>query len=59
MNEKLKSCPFCGGKGELCKCYGAVAQRDFYLVMCEKCRARTDIADTPQKAIDLWQSNRR
>ena len=53
--SKLKDCPFCGGKGELCECCGFDSGRKYYLVQCVKCEARTVMKDTPGQARDLWE----
>ena len=53
----IKRCPFCGGNGELCECYGFDSKKTYYLVQCMKCDARTVIKETPEQVKELW--NRR
>lgn len=58
MNDKLKPCPFCGGKAILSGSH-TVADETFELrfVFCESCCTETRLYSTKQKAIDAW--NRR
>lgn len=56
MSElKLKPCPFCGGELEMSS-YCNFGDW-FYFAMCPKCRAKSDVFDTPEKAAAAW--NRR
>ena len=52
-NEKLKPCPFCGGKAKLLADHGNIK----FWVCCKKCIADTLIYDSKQEAIESW--NRR
>lgn len=52
MDEiKLKPCPFCGGKADICKFPGCGAT-----IFCSDCQVSTPILDMPV-AIQVW--NRR
>ena len=62
MEEKLKPCPFCGGKAEYhceehdwsdCGYLSTAKYYDAY-VECENCGARTEIFDTKEEAISAW-----
>lgn len=53
MREKLKPCPFCGGKAELWK--GRL--NDGYAIRCSMCKSRTKIYDNQEYASIAW--NRR
>ena len=55
MMNDLKSCPFCGGKGELCECYGIDSKKTYYLVQCVKCEARTAMRGNPGQVQELWE----
>ena len=62
MNDKLKSCPFCGEETQL---LSDVATFDVNkaedvrvcFVVCQKCQTREPTAATPKDAIKAW--NRR
>jgi Lar family restriction alleviation protein len=48
--EKLKPCPFCGGKGSM-----FIGQfGTFYYVSCESCKAQTTEYTTRAEAIEAW-----
>lgn len=47
---KLKKCPFCGNKAELVD----AGEIRMISVFCTKCGASTEIVDTKDKAIKLW-----
>ena len=49
MDNKLKPCPFCGGEARL-------IGHSPYSITCCKCRTTTVICDTPEKAINAWNS---
>lgn len=49
MNEKLKSCPFCGGRAEL---FGNEDSKGFY-VKCLHCEA-VDVFHSLEEAIAAW-----
>lgn len=53
MTEKLKPCPFCGGKAEACQTYDGF----FWKVMCCGCGNCTLKYVNKEQAIDTW--NRR
>ena len=57
MNDKLKPCPFCGGKAILSESH-TVAGETFELcfVFCESCCAETSLHNTKQDAIEAWNS---
>lgn len=50
MSDKLKPCPFCGGKAEF-------FEDEFfcrYSVICTECGAKTTVYCVKQDAIDAW-----
>ena len=47
MPEKLKPCPFCGGRGEAVVC---LSRRNWHFIVCLKCGCRT--AQYP-KSLDI------
>ena len=47
MSEKIKKCPFCGGKGEL------IQEYDDWYVYCIVCDCEM-IRTTKKKAIKMW-----
>ena len=53
MTEKLKKCPFCGGKA---KWEEIGAQPDIFCVKCQKCWAKSIFVYHDQKtlAIEAW-----
>ena len=53
MAEKLKPCPFCGEREELC----LLPDKHFYSVNCKVCGTLGPIGETEDIAIELW--NRR
>ena len=53
MAEKLKPCPFCGEREELC----LLPDKHFYSVNCEVCGTLGPIGETEDIAVELW--NRR
>jgi len=60
IEPELKPCPFCedGGDPRYWKHQGAVNDcGESYCVRCWACRARTDSAETKERAAELW--NRR
>ncbi len=54
MNEKLKPCPFCGGKAELDEDYDS---GNIFWVFCTRCGISTDTDYVSKEAIKAW--NRR
>ena len=52
MSDKLKPCPFCGGKAIIDGCDDTL-----WSVICKKCAASIDYNETKQEAIEAW--NRR
>ena len=54
MENKLKHCPFCGGKGSL---ESICILETEYSVQCESCGASGVYADKKKEAIEVW--NRR
>lgn len=56
--QKLKPCPFCGGKGRLCSISISCGLSPFHwIVICEKCECRTTINVSDHDAVNAW--NRR
>ncbi len=53
MTEKLKPCPFCGGKARV-KCS---IKEDLWGVACYKCECCTKVFFSEEEAIEAW--NRR
>ena len=53
MSDKLKPCPFCGGKAILSE----DKRTDVYSVFCNECYTETSLQCTEQEAIEAW--NRR
>lgn len=52
MSNKLKPCPFCGGKAEF-------SEDEFfcrYSVVCTECGAETNTYGVEQNAIDAWNN---
>ena len=60
MKDKLKPCPFCGGKAKLAKQTVSMwfLQFDSYYVVCDNCGARSriavEVAEEKDKAIEAW-----
>lgn len=52
MSDKLKPCPFCGGKAIIDGCDDTL-----WITICKKCNASIGYKETKQDAIDAW--NRR
>lgn len=50
MSDKLKSCPFCGGKAILSE----DKRYDVHSVFCNECYIETSPQNTEQEAIDAW-----
>lgn len=52
-DQKLKKCPFCGGKARVTgsESLGTV---NYYYVYCMECNARTDDCAGRQSAIEAW-----
>ena len=54
--DKLKPCPFCGGKGEMCKsteCAGHGDCYDVFYIQCRCCKAATQkISDRDADGIE-------
>lgn len=48
-NNRLKSCPFCGGEAELYQTYNGC-----YQVECHKCGARSCIEKKKENVISKW-----
>lgn len=46
--QALKCCPFCGSKAKLVNYSG------IHYVRCQNCLASSDITDTEEKAVQLW-----
>ena len=62
MSEKLKPCPFCGGRGKLRRWHGFMFfvflhGRTYYSVRCNSCDCETVSSTDRQFVIDRW--NRR
>ncbi len=60
MPEKLKPCPFCGGKVKIDSGFNIDFNNrahKFYYAICLSCGARGSDADRKTEAIELW--NRR
>ena len=59
MAEKLKPCPFCGGKAKLVNidASGEQGEENPIVVHCTQCFAKTDWFGREWEAIDAW--NRR
>ena len=61
MKEKLKPCPFCGGKAELYKVEWKMDKRGVpsrpYWIFCTECNIATPSVGTKRAAIKRW--NRR
>lgn len=53
MNDKLKPCPFCGGKATIDGCDDTP-----WSVICEKCNASIDFKETECEAIDAWNTRK-
>ena len=49
MSDKLKPCPFCGGKAIVSGCDDTL-----WSVICKKCAASIDYNETKQEAIESW-----
>ncbi len=47
--EKLKSCPFCGGKASM-----YIAYDDGYYVCCDECGCGLPVYNTEEEAIKIW-----
>lgn len=53
LNEiKLKSCPFCGGQGNIMIPTGRYLT--FYVIMCEECQCRTNEFPDKEMAVEAW-----
>lgn len=50
VDEKLKACPFCGGKAGLYEDFTGM-----WLVQCDSCGVRTLFVRSPKKAIANWE----
>lgn len=55
MNEKLKPCPFCGGKAKLVETY---VEKGIwvYSVDCSNCKTRQQVSKTEEEAINAWNT---
>lgn len=51
MSDKLKPCPFCGGKAIIDGCDDTL-----WIVICKECNASIGYKETEQEAIDAWNS---
>ena len=56
MQNKLKPCPFCGGKAYKKRNWDFDGN-DIYGIHCENCNAQTEYRCSEQEAIEAW--NRR
>ena len=54
--EKLKSCPFCGGEASVYQA-GYMYSAPQYYIFCDECGCETPVFNTEQDAIEAW--NRR
>ncbi|WP_442899652.1 Lar family restriction alleviation protein [Eubacterium sp.] len=52
--NKLKPCPFCGGKAELNTIFNSKVHWDLHKVECKKCHTKTDECETRGIAIESW-----
>lgn len=50
MTEKLKPCPFCGGKAGIQSAFGQ------HKVICLSCGVVSETHDEKEKAIEVWNS---
>lgn len=50
---ELKKCPFCAGSAHIMQNH-----LNYYLVVCEKCFARTDATRAKEKAIESWNQRK-
>lgn len=58
MEDKLKSCPFCGGEARMVQEYDAMIGKTFYFVECADCTGTIFNGEINEKeAIEKW--NRR
>lgn len=53
--NKLKTCPFCGGKADTGRHKSRNKDDEYYLVMCVHCFART-VGETFEEAEDTWNT---
>lgn len=51
MSDKVKPCPFCGGRAYL---YHSVGQ--IYWYTCESCKAETRASGSPAGALVIWNT---
>ena len=49
MSDKLKPCPFCGGRAIIDGC-----DETLWIVICKECNASIGYKETKQDAIDAW-----
>ena len=49
MSDKLKPCPFCGGKAIIDGC-----DETLWIVICKKCNASIGYKETEREAIEAW-----
>ena len=59
MNNELKPCPFCGCKKP--NIIGCIdfdrthhVTKNYFYVVCPRCRIQTDDTDTPEEAVKMW-----
>ena len=54
MNEKLKTCPFCGGEAELRSFTSKENNQEIWYVTCQICEVFIENFKTKQQAIEAW-----
>jgi Lar family restriction alleviation protein len=57
IDDKLKPCPFCGGKAKHMTIEPDENMRSGYFVYCLNCECATPVVPLPVNAVDIW--NRR
>ena len=53
MNDKLKPCPFCGGKAIIDGCDDTL-----WIVICKECNASIGYKETEQEAVEAWNTRK-
>ena len=57
MNEKLKHCPFCGGKAQYEYQSDSVADGEHWvMVQCQSCCANSGYFQSEQSATEAWNT---